>query len=163
MRALRWLGAIVIGIALLIGALVLYAPFHDRPRGLHPGRTDGVRRARLRTRTGLVLRELGAANRDAARRRRRQVANDLDPRARRLGVHPVHVGLFSGEGHHLAVEDGRALVRVEAKRYLVTLRKVEDPQLLESLAAANSAKYPPAPGSDEGSWYLRLEHRNLLG
>lgn len=71
---------------------------------------------------------------------------------------PVTLGFPPGKSWHtLAEEDGRALVRIEGKRYPVSLRRVESPQLLDALASANSAKYPPAPGSDAGSWYFELE------
>ena len=63
--------------------------------------------------------------------------------------------------HNIAVGDGRAVVRIEGKRYPVYLTRVEDSAMQETLAKASSAKYPPAPGSDVGSWYFKLAHRPL--
>ncbi len=160
MRILRWLGGIVLGIALLIGAVVLYAPFHDGPLAFIPGGpleagelvSQPVPDWSFASSVQVIEMQL--------------VADDNKSRTTWILVSeavafiPCTLGYPPGKHwHHLAVEDGRALVRVEGKRYPVTLRRVEDPELLETLAAANSAKYPPAPGSDEGSWYFRLQHR----
>ena len=160
MRVLKWLGGVVGGLALLIGAVVLYAPFHDGPLAFIPGGplqsgelvSQRVPDWSFATSVQLIEMQL--------------VADDNRSRTTWILVHeevafiPCTLGYPPGKNwHHLAVEDGRALVRVADKRYSVTLRKVVDAQMLETLAAANSAKYPPAPGSDEGSWYFRLEHR----
>ena len=62
---------------------------------------------------------------------------------------PVAVRVFDA--------DAAALIEPEQITKLANLPSRE--QLLAELARANSAKYPPAPGSDAGSWYFRLDHR----
>ena len=74
---------------------------------------------------------------------------------------PVSLGFPPRKAwHHLAQREGAGVVRVNGKRYRVTLIRIEDPALLLQLAEVNSTKYPPAPGSDLGSWYFRLEARD---
>lgn len=73
---------------------------------------------------------------------------------------PVSLGFPPGKAWHLiAAQEGAGLVRVSGTRYPVTLVRVEDAELMARLDEANRAKYPPAPGSDEGSWYFELTYR----
>ncbi|MEE9280181.1 MAG: hypothetical protein V3V67_08405 [Myxococcota bacterium] len=160
MNVLKWLGATLLGVAVLIGALFLIAPFRDGPIGPIPGGplesgelvSQPVTDWSFATSVETIEMQL--------------VVDGNRSRTTWLFVHegsafiPVTLGFPPGKSWHtLAVEDGRALVRIYERRYPVTLTKVDDPELLDALAAANAAKYPPAPGSDTGSWYFKLEHR----
>jgi hypothetical protein len=55
---------------------------------------------------------------------------------------------------HQAVADGRALVRIEAKRYIADLLRIEDADLVEKLGRNLEAKY--GRGFEGETWYFRL-------
>jgi len=57
---------------------------------------------------------------------------------------------------HEALEDPRALVRVEGRRYRVDLERVEDPELQRALRAAVAEKYPAPEGAGTEVWYFAL-------
>jgi hypothetical protein len=60
-----------------------------------------------------------------------------------------------------AAEDGRAIVRVEGKRYLVTLVKVDDATTETALREIAGAKYATGPRPPEGRvWFFRLAARS---
>jgi hypothetical protein len=74
---------------------------------------------------------------------------------------PVTLGFPPGKRwHEGAAPSASAIVRFGGRRYPVTLSKVTDAEQLERMNTANSEKYPPAPGSSQGSWYFRLDHRD---
>jgi hypothetical protein len=67
---------------------------------------------------------------------------------------------------HEAREDGRAVVRIEGKRYPLQLVKVDDKPLRMALLAKVGAKYGMPPGSDDQAtndpdavWFFRLDPR----
>ena len=63
---------------------------------------------------------------------------------------------------HEAILDGRAVLRVEGKRYPVQLTKTDDAALIPSLLARVAAKYglPPGDGGDPGAvWFFRIDSR----
>jgi hypothetical protein len=164
MRALKWVGGVLLGVvlalALTVGTLLVIAPFSDGPIAVIPGGPleagelieEPVTDWSFATAVDTIEMQL--------------VADDDRSRTTWILVHegaafiPCTLGFPPGKAWHLlAVEDGRAFVRVEGKRYPVSLVRVEDAALQAELAAVSSAKYPPAPGSDEGSWYFALRHR----
>jgi hypothetical protein len=49
---------------------------------------------------------------------------------------------------HEALEDGRAILRIDGQRYRVQLRKMEDPALISSLLRNVGEKYDLSPGED---------------
>lgn len=160
MRVLKWIGAIVAGIVVLIGVVFLSAPFMDGPLGPIPGGPleDGE----------LVERPVmdWSFARDVETIEMQLAADGDRSRTTWIVVHegsafiPVTLGFPPTKSwYRLAEKDGRALVRIRSRRYPVTLVRVENPRLLDALSSANSEKYPPAPGSDAGSWYFKLEHR----
>jgi hypothetical protein len=60
-----------------------------------------------------------------------------------------------------AAEDGRAIVRVEGKRYPVTLVKVDDAATEAALREIAGAKYATGPRPPEGRvWFFRLAPRS---
>ena len=50
--------------------------------------------------------------------------------------------------HQAALADGRAVLRIQGKRYPVTLTRVEDPTLLNGVREVGSSKYPARPGGE---------------
>ncbi len=160
MFVFKWLGITFLGIALFVGALFLIAPFRDGPLGPIPGGPleSGELVSQPVTDWSFVA---------AIETIEMQLIADGD-RSRTTWVFfhegsayiPVTLGFPPGKSWHtLAAEDGRALVRIYERRYPVTLIKIDDPELLDALATANDAKYPPAPGSEEGSWFFKLGQR----
>jgi hypothetical protein len=59
------------------------------------------------------------------------------------------VGDPPGKGwHKLALEDGRATLRIRGERYPVTLSKVDDPALQDAVLAVLARKYPNHPSGE---------------
>jgi hypothetical protein len=74
---------------------------------------------------------------------------------------PCSLGFPPGKRWHLAAsQDGRAVLRIEGKRYPVTLTRAEaESGLAEALRAEVDRKYRRAPASDAGVWIFRVESR----
>ncbi|MEE2702473.1 MAG: hypothetical protein VX614_00475 [Myxococcota bacterium] len=61
---------------------------------------------------------------------------------------------------HEALEDGRAVLRIDGKRYPVHAVRVTDPKLLEEVGAAISKKYLDGSASGIGNgWLFRMDPR----
>jgi hypothetical protein len=60
--------------------------------------------------------------------------------------------------HRLAVQDGRAVIRVDGKRYPVLLTKVEDPAVLNAVRQVVEKKYPKRPGGE--AWLFAVTSRS---
>lgn len=58
---------------------------------------------------------------------------------------------------HEARVDGRAMVRIEGKRYRVDLARIEDSALERALAEELEAKYPAAGDYSGEIWFFRLD------
>jgi hypothetical protein len=61
--------------------------------------------------------------------------------------------------HQRAVEDGRAALRVQGRRYPVTLARVEDAGLVAELGDVLRRKYGTGPPGEGGAWYFRVTSR----
>lgn len=73
---------------------------------------------------------------------------------------PCSLGFPPGKAWHLrADKDGRALVRIEGKRYPVSLKRRTGPDLEAELKAIVGSKYPDGPPSDAPAWFFALESR----
>lgn len=160
MRVVKWLGVILLGVAIAIGVLVLVAPYRDGPTVFIPG--GPLEAGELVT--AHVTNWSFAESLDTIEMQ--LITDDNRSRTTWILVHkgaafiPVALGFPPNKRwHHLAVKDGRAIVRLGGKRYPVNLKKVTGTRLRFSLAHVSAAKYPPAPGADGGSWYFELIHR----
>ncbi len=63
---------------------------------------------------------------------------------------------------HEAVADGRAEIRIDGKRYPVTLSKTDDPAAFDRLLAKVGEKYgglPPGEVDQDSVWFFRLDPR----
>jgi hypothetical protein len=63
---------------------------------------------------------------------------------------------------HEAVEDGRAMIRIDGKLYPVQLEKVEDPALISSLLQRVGGKYDLSPGENpdlDAVWFFHITKR----
>jgi hypothetical protein len=64
-----------------------------------------------------------------------------------------------GKGwHKLALEDGRATLRIRGERYPVTLSKVDDPALQDAVLAVLARKYPNHPSGEY--WVFAVTSRS---
>lgn len=61
--------------------------------------------------------------------------------------------------YRAAEQDGRAVVRVNGKRYPVTLDRISDPALEQRLAEVTRAKYERVPPTDGGVWFFSITSR----
>ncbi len=159
MRILRIFSWIALTVAAAIGALFLGARFADGPLGPIPGGplesgplvSERVQDWSFATQTDTI---------------EMQLLSDERSRTVWILVHddrafiPCSIGAPPGKTwHSSALQDGRALIRIDGKRYPVTLTRVEDPKQLGALAAVEKGKYPPPPGAGGESWYFAVEYR----
>ena len=73
---------------------------------------------------------------------------------------PSSIGFPPGKNWNArALEDGRAILRIQGSRYPVTLTRVEDEDLVAALGAVDLAKYPEGPPGKDGIWYFRVASR----
>ena len=159
MRFLRILGRSILAVAVLIGALFLSARFMDGPLGAIPGGA---------LRSGPLVTERVEDWSFAAAVDTIEMQLLSDGRSRTVwilvrdgrGFIPCAIGAPPGKTWHLhAKEDGRSLIRIEGKRYAVTLTRVDDARLQAALASITEDKYPSPPGADGESWYFSLASR----
>jgi hypothetical protein len=61
--------------------------------------------------------------------------------------------------HQKALEDGRATVRIDGRKFAVTLAKVDDETVLAAVREIASKKYRPPPGGAEGVWLFSVTSR----
>ncbi|HBZ69523.1 MAG TPA: hypothetical protein DEP35_07245 [Deltaproteobacteria bacterium] len=159
MRVLRIIGLFLACVVGLLVVVAFGARFHDGPVGLFPGgpleagalegspvtdwsfaQTENTIELQLlsqqRSRTTWILVHDGAA------------------------FIPCAIGFPPGKTwHQHAVQDGRAVLRIEGRRYPVTLQRIEDPELAAALAAIVKEKYGRSPPTGEGVWYFRVTSR----
>jgi len=62
--------------------------------------------------------------------------------------------------YHRAQTDGASVVRIDGKRYAVTLRRVDDDETKAAVVEAVVAKYAPPPGTNEnGVMFFEVSSR----
>lgn len=62
--------------------------------------------------------------------------------------------------HEEAVRDGRAVVRIQGKRYPVQLVRVKDPVIYDRVGQRFARKYATARYDPEDTWIFRLDPRS---
>jgi hypothetical protein len=163
MTLLRWLLRIAVGLAVLVAALFLGARLHDGPLGPVPG---GALVAGALVNEPLVDWSFA---RDAG-----EIELQLDSQSRSrtvwILVHesqayvPCSLGFPPGKTwYEDAVKDGRAMLRIDGKRYPVALAKLDASaaqQLEPALRAEIDRKYGRPPPSDAGVWIFRVTSRS---
>jgi hypothetical protein len=161
MRVLRWIGIVllvVLGVLVAVGAA---ARFSDGPLAVFPG---GPLEA------GELVSEPVADWSFATDVEEIEFALLAPPRSR-----TVWIVVHEGEAYipcgfldvplwkqwpHEAEADGRAVVRIEGKRYETRLSRVTDPALLPALGRLVSEKYTGGREVEPGSaWFFRLDPR----
>lgn len=159
---LRALGVLLLLAALVIGGLAVAARFSDGPVAVLPGGplTSGE------LVPGPVLDWSFARDVEEVELqlvvppRSRTVWIVVDGRDAYVPCGFLDVPLWK-QWPHEALEDGRALVRIEGRRYEVTLRKVDDPALHRRLGSLAAEKYAlgGAEATPDALWFFRLEPR----
>jgi hypothetical protein len=161
MRVLRWIG-LLLAVA-IVGLLVWagLARLSDGPLGFFPG---GPLEA------GPLVPSEGVDWAFAARVNTIELQLLQPPRSRTVWVVHEEGALYIPCGlpnfrlwkrwPHEAMKDGRAVVRIEGKRYPVTIERVEDPSRVARVLERVSAKYGTDPGAqDRGVWVFRVAAR----
>ena len=158
MRLLRIIGLLLLAAAVALVLVALGARFHDGPLGLFPGgpleggllEESPVSDWSFATDEGTIELQL------LVQERSRTVWILV-----RDGVafSPCNLGFPPGKSwHERAVEDGRAVLRMQGWRYPVTLDRVEDAELTAALGDVMRAKYSGGPPGDI-VWYFRVTSR----
>jgi hypothetical protein len=162
MTLLRWLLRIAVGLVALVALLFFAARLHDGPLGPLPGGPleAGAQVGEPVTDWSFV-KDVGEVE--------LQLASQGRSRTTWILFHdgaayvPCSLGFPPGKSwHHDAVADGRATLRIEGRRYPVTLTKLDDAvtqQLADAVRAEVSRKYGRAPSGDAGVWLFRVESR----
>ena len=162
MTALRWLLRIAVGIAAVIALIFFVARLHDGPLGPIPGGPleQGAEVAEPVADWSFV-KDVGEVE--------LQLATQGTSRTTWILWHegaayvPCSLGFPPGKRwHHDAARDGRATLRIDGKRYPVTLTKLPDEEvaaLAEPIRAEVNRKYEQAPPADAGVWLFRVASR----
>jgi hypothetical protein len=162
MTALRWLLRIAVGSVAVVALFFFAARLHDGPFGPVPGGPleSGVEVVEPVTDWSFV-KDVGEVE--------LQLASQGTSRTTWILWHegvayvPCSLGFPPGKRwHHDAAEDGRAVLRIEGKRYPVLLSKLPDAEvaaLAEPIRAEVTRKYGQAPPTDAGVWLFRVVSR----
>lgn len=162
MRVLRWFLYLVGGVAALLAILLIGARFADGPVGIVAG--GSLESGELVTES-----EIDWSFAEDIATIEFQLENP--PRSRTVWI-AVHEGqLYVPCGYldmpiwkqwpHEALEDGRAVLRVDGKRYERHAVKVEDPALHAAVAAIVGEKYTGGTGTTDMDqlWIFRMDPR----
>jgi Uncharacterized protein conserved in bacteria (DUF2255) len=157
MVVLRWVMRLVAVLAVFVGLVFVGARFHDGPLGPIPGGpfASGAPVMEPVTdwsfATDVVEIEL-------------QLAAQSKSRTTWIVVHdgkayvPAATGFPPGKTwHRVALEDGRATLRIAGKRYPVQLTKVDDSAVLAAVRDVALGKYPARPGGEV--WFFAIASR----
>lgn len=158
MKIVSWLVRIVGVIALLIGGLFAAARFHDGPLGLVPG-------------GALVAGEVASdpvadwafADVDTIEM---QLESQSTSRTTWILVSegrafiPASLSFPPGKSWHESADvDGRAWLRIAGRRHPVTLTRVKDEALRQTLIGVVGSKYGGGPPGDGGVWFFEVVSR----
>jgi hypothetical protein len=73
---------------------------------------------------------------------------------------PCSLGFPPGKTWYVdAQRDGRAILRIDGKRYPVTLTRDDDPSLAEFASTEVARKYVHGPPGNAGAMFFRIESR----
>ena len=162
MTALRWLLRIVVGVIALAVLAFFAARLHDGPLGPIPGGplVAGAEVAEPVSDWSFV-KDIGEVELQLASQGRSRTTWILAHEGQ--AYVPCSLGFPPGKSwHHDALADGRATLRIEGKRYPVTLTKLDDAavQQMEGMVRAEvTRKYGEVPPSEAGVWLFRVTSR----
>jgi len=158
----RWLGRILATGVALVALLFIGARFHDGPLGPIPG--GPLNSGELVSgpiRDWNFARDVGEIELQLASQSRSRTTWILvfDGRA----YVPCSLGFPPGKRWHSeALKDGRATLRIEGKRYPVSLTKLDDAvvqQMGDEVRAEVTRKYKNGPPGDGGVWIFSVASR----
>jgi hypothetical protein len=159
MRILRGIGILFVSIIALLALIALGARFRDGPVGLFPG--GALESGPLQE--GAVPDWNFAVDEETIEL---QLLSQELSRTTWILVRdgaafiPCSVGFPPGKSwHHRAEQDGRAVIRIDGRRYPVHLARVENAVTLAALGEIVTTKYGGGPPSDAGVWYFRVTSR----
>jgi hypothetical protein len=162
----RWLVRLVVALVVLVALAFAVARLHDGPLGPLPGGplragdlvAEPVADWSFARDTAEI--ELQLASQDSSRTTWILV---LDEQA----YVPASLEFPPGKRwHREAARDGRATLRIDGRRYPVTLVKLDDAEvetLRPKLEAEVDRKYPQRPRGDGGIWMFRVTSRRAAG
>jgi len=162
MAVLRWLVRIAAVLVALIALVFFGARFHDGPLGPIPGGplaagelvAEPVADWSFVKDTGEIELQLDSQNRS-----RITWIFFLDGKA----YVPCSLGFPPGKNwHQQAAQDGRATLRIDGKRYPVTLTKLDDAvvqQMGDTVRAELTRKYGELPATEAGVWVFEVTSR----
>ena len=166
MTALRWLLRLLVGLLALAALLFVGARFHDGPLGPIPG---GPLAAGAEVSAPVADWSFA---KDVAEVEL-QLLSQTRSRTTWILVHegqayvPCSLGFPPGKSwYKQALLDGRATLRIEGRRYPVTLTRLDDAALqqLEPVVRAEvTRKYGQAPPTEAGVWLFRVASRAPAG
>jgi hypothetical protein len=160
MRIVRWVATALGALALLLGAVALGARFADGPVMLFPG-------GALRSGEWVDAPVDDWTFASDVQEIELQLESESSSRTTWILVKegqayvPCSLGFPPGKRWHFAAsEDGRAVLRIDGRRYPVTLTRAEtEPGLGEALLPEVTRKYGNVPPSDAGVWIFRVASR----
>ena len=160
MRILRVIGLLLLAVIVLIALVGVGARFHDGPIGLFPG--GPLQAGAL---NGSPVDDWSfAANEETIEL---QLISQDRSRTTWILVHdgsafsPCSLGFPPRKTwHQRALEDGRAVLRIQGQRYPVGLQRTDDAALAATLKGMVDEKYGGGPPSDAGVWYFRVTSRS---
>lgn len=159
MGVIKIIGGLLLLVVIAIGATAFGARFADGPIALFPGGplrsgtvvTDAVTDWSFARDTPEIELQLSSQDRS---------------RTVWIGVHqgsayiPASLDFPPGKTwHKLAVEDGRATLRIDGQRYPVTLVRTEDGSEQDAVRELLGAKYDGGPPGGGGAWFFRVSSR----
>lgn len=162
MTALRWLLRIVAAGVAFLALLFLGARLHDGPLGPIPGGAlEAGEEVTVPVTDWSFARDIGEIE--------LQLTAQSRSRTTWILVHegaayvPCSLGFPPGKSWYRdALSDGRAVLRIEGKRYPVTLSKLDDAAteaLAPTIQSEVERKYGRAPPSEAGVWLFRVTSR----
>ena len=163
MRILRGLLYLIIFIALAIGGVAIGARFNDGPIAIFPG---GPLIAGETVDTPIDDWSFVADIQEIEMQLMAQETSRITWVVvyEKKAYIPVSLSFPPGKSwHKVADENGAALLRVDGKKYPISLSRVMDEDLAKKIDGPLSAKYPALPGGDDseeiGRWYFEVRSR----
>lgn len=159
MTVVRWLVRILVALVVLVALLFFLARFHDGPLGPIPG--GALASGEL---VSAPVDDWGFAKDE--KEIELQLASESRSRTVWLLVNegqayvPCSLAFPPGKRWYKdADKDGRATLRIQGRRYPVTLARTDDPALGDALRAEVERKYGNPPPTGGGVWIFRVSSR----
>jgi hypothetical protein len=156
MRIMRWVGIAVVGVVALLMLLAFAARFHDGPVGALPGgplEAGELQESPISDWSFAADQELIEMQLVSQERSR---TTWILVRGGAAFI-PCSLSFPPGKRwHQNALQDGRALLRIQGLRYPVLLERVEDAKLAQTLGYVLQTKYGRRPSGSGGVWYFRV-------